>query len=67
MAPQQTESNIFNHLRRGTTYSAITQNGISVGEYLGMEVSYGEWAIMLRQGAATESISLRHVNSIVSA
>ncbi len=67
MAQRNTESNIFNQLRRGATYSAMTQQGISVGEYLGIEVSYGDWAILLRHGAATESISLREVTSIVAA
>lgn len=51
-------------LRRGQTYQAITNQGITVGEYLGMEVPYGEWAILLRHGAGTESIAVSALTSI---
>lgn len=54
----------FNELERGTTYLATTRNGTAVGQYLGMEVPYGDWAILLRHRTGTESIALNDITSI---
>ncbi len=66
-APQKPRADAtwnFNHLRRGVTYRATTRDGIAVGEYLGMEAPYGDWAILLRRGTGTRSIALGDVTSI---
>ena len=55
----------LNHLRRGVTYLATTAQGVTVGEYLGMEAPYGERAILLRDGRRTESITVDSVRSIL--
>ena len=57
----------FNHLRRGTTYRATTLDGITVGEYLGMEHSHGDRAMLLRHRNGTESLMLHNVTSIEQA
>jgi hypothetical protein len=57
----------FNHLRCGETYRATTADAVVVGEYLGMEVPFGRWAILLRQRTGTESIPLDDVVSILPA
>lgn len=54
----------FNHLKRGSTYLATTPGGTAVGEYLGMEASYGDRAILLRSRTGTASICLFDVTSI---
>ena len=54
----------FNHLRRGLTYLATTCCSRSVGEYLGMETTYGDRAILLRSTTGIESISLGRVTSV---
>lgn len=54
----------LNHLRRGAIYCARTRSGSTVGEYLGMESSHGERAILLRHGSGTESIPVDEVASI---
>jgi len=54
----------FNHLRRGGTYRAITNAGITLGEYLGMEGWYGERAVMLRNHAGTVSLLRTDILSI---
>jgi len=56
----------FNHLQRGATYQATTaDDGIVVGEYLGMEVPFGRWAILLRHETGTRSLSLRDIVTIL--
>lgn len=50
-------------LRRGATYTARTRTGCVTGEYLGMEMLYGDFAILLRHADATDSI---HVNAVES-
>jgi len=58
----------FNHLQRGATYQATTaDDGIVVGEYLGMEVPFGRWALLLRHQTGTESIPLRDIVTILPA
>lgn len=54
----------LNQLRRGATYVAHTPHGRVAGEYLGMEMLYGEFAILLRGTDATESITVDDVVSI---
>ena len=56
----------FNHLQCGATYQATTAgDGIIVGEYLGMEVPFGRWALLLRHQTGTESIPLRDIVTIL--
>ena len=62
--PHRRGSRNINHLRRGTTYRASTRDGTTVGEYLGIEAPYGEWAILLRHEAGTDSIPLRLITAI---
>jgi hypothetical protein len=57
----------FNHLRRGTTYLATTDDAVVVGEYLGMEVPFGGWALLLRHETGTESIPLHDIVTIFPA
>lgn len=47
----------LNNLRRGGAYRAVTRTGsVAVGEYLGIEVVYGDWCILLRGDTGTISI-----------
>ena len=62
--PRDRAHHNLNHLRRGITYLATTTRGTTVGEYLGMETSYGDKAILLRHGAGTESLTIDTVCSI---
>lgn len=67
MAPLRSRnraSHNLNLLRRGTSYRATTSSGDVVGEYLGMEIPYGDPAILLRNGVATASIAIRHLTAI---
>ena len=50
-----------NNLKLGNTYRATTSAGSATGEYLGMETPYGEWSILLRHRAGTESIAVNDV------
>ena len=54
----------LNHLRRGTSYLAVTHGGAAAGEYLGMESGHGERAILLRGPVGTVSILLQTITSI---
>ena len=56
---------VFNHLRRGGTYRAVTRTGVAVGEYLGMETPHGQRAVLLRTMAGTASIALDDITSIL--
>lgn len=58
------ETTNLNHLRRGGIYRATTPNGITLGEYLGMEAVYGERAVMLRGQAGTASLLRDEILSI---
>lgn len=52
-------------LRHGRLYRAETCDGrVAEGEYLGIEVSYDDWAIMLRGEAGTASLALDHLTSV---
>ena len=52
------------NLRRGSMYRAMTSDGATIGEYLGMEAPHGDLAILLRHAAGTHSIELGDVTSI---
>lgn len=54
----------LNQLRRGSVYAARTHQRRIEGEYLGMEMQYGERAILLRHDAGTDSIPLDALVSI---
>ncbi|MGH8911410.1 MAG: hypothetical protein ACRDVD_02780 [Acidimicrobiia bacterium] len=55
----------INHLRHGATYRAITHCGsMAVGEYLGIEVIYDDWRILLRHRGGTESIAVAELASV---
>lgn len=54
----------INQLRRGGVYWATTDDGIAIGEYLGLETLYGDPAIMLRHPHGIDSIALRDVTAI---
>lgn len=54
----------LNHLRRGNTYLATTNDGDTIGEYLGMEALYGERSVMLRHDGETTSITRTRILSI---
>lgn len=61
--PWPTLSQMLSGLRRGSSYIATTIDGRSaVGEYLGMETSYGDRAILLRQNGVTASIAIEHLS-----
>lgn len=56
----------LNGLRDGGVYRATTRDGfVAVGEYLGIEVTHGEWAIMLRSASETVSIPLQGLASVL--
>lgn len=56
----------LNSLRDGGVYRATTLDGlVAVGEYLGVEVTHGEWAIMLRSGSGTMSLPLHRLGSVL--
>lgn len=61
---RETTSRDFNNLKRGGTYAATTIDGTTVGEYLGIEVPHGHWAILLKHSAGIESIPMSCVTSI---
>ena len=55
----------LNHLRRGRIYRLITKAGATIdGEYLGIEVMYDDWCLLLRGTDETHSIPTRHVNRV---
>ena len=54
----------LNHLTRGVIYSARTNAGITIGEYLGIEAPHGDWAILLRDGHGARSIQVDELTSI---
>jgi hypothetical protein len=56
----------LNHLRRGAVYRATTAHGSAIGEYLGMEVLYGDHAVLLRNSIGTESIYRDEILAIES-
>ena len=64
-APRTSERSAdLNHLRRGSSYLAVTCNGAEAGEYLGMESGHGDRAILLRSRVGTVSILLQAITSI---
>ena len=54
----------LNDLRRGSTYRATTDAGVTVGEYLGIETAHGDRAILLRGRMGTKSILLAAITSL---
>ena len=49
----------LNHLEIGDVYQVTTETGhTATGEYLGIEVAYDDWMIILRNGAGSETILL---------
>jgi hypothetical protein len=51
---------MLNSMRTGRVYNATTLGGDEViGKYLGYEVVYGEWAILLQDDDADITISLK--------
>ncbi len=58
----------INHLRYGKTYEATTQTGlVSTGRYLGIEVAYDDWRILLRDESDIHSIAIDHLESVLAA
>lgn len=58
----------INHLRYGDTYEATTQTGfVSTGEYLGVEVAYDDWRILLRGQTDIHSIAIDQLESVLAA
>jgi hypothetical protein len=57
----------LNHLRLGSTYDAVTSRGLARGEYLGIETSHGEWAILLRNAGGTTSIGVADLSAVTPA
>jgi hypothetical protein len=66
MAPQSCSTrSALDGLQRGLTYRATTTGDrVVIGEYLGIEVPFGAWAILLRHETGTESISLDDIIGI---
>lgn len=56
----------LNRLRRGSTYRAVTRQGSTTGEYLGMETAHGDRAVLLRHGRGTASIAVDTLTSIAA-
>ncbi len=53
-------TDMLNSMRTGRIYNATTVGGGEVmGEYLGYEVVYGEWAILLRDDNTDITVSLK--------
>jgi hypothetical protein len=64
---QSNEAINLNHLRQGGTYIATTRSGlVTSGEYLGVEVSYDQWRILLRGATRTASIAISDLESVYS-
>ncbi len=56
-----------NDLVRGDVYRATTVDGSTIGEYLGVETTYGEMAILLRRRGRTTSVDLSTIRAIATA
>jgi hypothetical protein len=55
----------LNHLRRGHTYRITTTAGVvHAGEYLGIEVVYGDWCLLMKGVEQTASIPTHQVDQI---
>lgn len=55
----------LNHLRRGHMYRITTTAGIvHAGEYLGIEVLYGDWCLLMKGVDQTASIPTQQVDRI---
>lgn len=63
--PARMASEMLNVLRRGSSYLAETVDGHSaIGQYLGIEVTYGDRAILLAGTESTESITIDRLSSL---
>lgn len=72
MQAQETSQEIatidINHLEIGGTYQATTEAGRTAqGEYLGIEVEYDDWKIILRSVEGSESIPVHNLASVLAA
>jgi hypothetical protein len=57
----------LNQLRRGREYRITTNAGIVyAGEYLGIEVIYGDWCLLMKGMDQTASIPTHNVERIES-
>ena len=54
----------LNTLRRKAHYRAITDYGVVMGQYLGMEAPYGDKAILLRHASGTSSVPITSLLAI---
>ena len=54
-------------LRLGGIYRAVTRNRTEIGEYLGLETSWGDRAILLRTAGGTSSVLVDRIERLVSA
>lgn len=55
----------INHLRLGDNYEATTYDGRTVsGLYLGIEVAYDDFCILLRNSDGTTSIAVADLDSV---
>ncbi len=62
---QPSTTDLLDRLQRGRTYKVTTfARRPVVGEYLGIEVAHGDWAILLRRRFGTVSVLLRHLRSV---
>lgn len=55
----------LNHLAIGDTYQVTTETGhTAIGEYLGIEVAYGDWMMILRNRGGSETILLEQLADV---
>ena len=57
----------ISELRRGALYRAATSRRIAVGEYLGIETSWGDRSILLRTTSGTSTVSVDRIRSLTAA
>lgn len=56
----------LNHLEIGDTYEVTTELGrTTIGEYLGIEVAYDDWMIILRNADGSETIRVDQLSDVV--
>ncbi|MDX1690391.1 MAG: hypothetical protein R3290_05145 [Acidimicrobiia bacterium] len=54
------------NLRPGHLYTATTTTGRTVvGEYLGIEVTHGDWCLLVHTGSGVVSLPLTTIASVV--
>ncbi len=63
--PAGMASEMLKVLRRGSSYLAETSDGhAAIGRYLGIEVTYGDRAILIAGEGSTESITIDRLSSL---